>query len=81
MDNEFEKWSHRWSLREQANHQRIAAAADQTHNHVIIWADERIEALEKAARKAVDAVRFQKPEHERAAIDALAALVEAPSED
>jgi ABC-type lipoprotein export system ATPase subunit len=50
MDNEFEKWSHRWSLREQANHQRIAAAADQTHNHVIIWADERIEALEKALK-------------------------------
>ena len=33
-------------------------------------------ALREAAREAVDAVRFQKPEHERAAIDALAALLE-----
>ena len=32
--------------------------------------------LREAAREAVDAVRFQKPEHERAAIDALAALLE-----
>ena len=35
-----------------------------------------LEAMRVAARAAVDAVRFQKPEHERAAIDALAALLE-----
>lgn len=34
-----------------------------------------IAELREAARAAVDAVRFQKPEHERAAIDALAALI------
>ena len=37
--------------------------------------DENAE-LREAARDAVDAVRFYKPEHERAAIDALAALLE-----
>jgi hypothetical protein len=38
--------------------------------------DAAVAELREAAREAVDAVRFQKPEHERAAIDALAALLE-----
>jgi len=39
-----------------------------------------IAELREAAREAVDAVRFQKPEHERAAIDALAAILDATLE-
>ena len=42
------------------------------------WAKDKnaLEELREAARDAVDAVRFYKPEHKRAAIDALAALLE-----
>jgi lipopolysaccharide biosynthesis regulator YciM len=46
------------------------------YNQIIDSLAATIAELREAAREAVDAVRFQKPEHERAAIDALAALLE-----